>query len=92
MHTLATLGQDRPLSDLTGQHARYTGSGEINSEVPDPAATRQALGAAYTDTPGAQLDWLDGLTVTFGKLWFNLRRPTPNPCCVLTSKDPTPPR
>jgi phosphomannomutase len=89
MHALAALGgQDRPLSELTGQYTRYVASGEINSQVPDPAATLQAVGATYTDILGAQIDWLDGLTLSYGKLWFNLRPSNTEPMLRLNVEGP----
>ncbi|MDI6104350.1 phosphomannomutase/phosphoglucomutase [Actinoplanes sp. NEAU-A12] len=89
MHVLAALGgQDQPLSDLTGQYTRYAASGEINSEVPNPAAMLKAIGATYADTPGVQIDWLDGLTVSYGELWFNLRPSNTEPMLRLNVEGP----
>jgi phosphomannomutase len=74
LHVLAALGgQDRPLSELTGRYTRYVASGEINSEVPDPAATLDDIAALFGGDPAADLDRLDGLTVQMGTTWFNLR-------------------
>jgi phosphomannomutase len=74
LHTLGALaGSDRPLSELLADYQRYVLSGEINSEVADPVATLSALEAAYADTLGATVDHLDGLTVTTGSWWFNVR-------------------
>jgi phosphomannomutase len=74
LHTLAALGGgDRPLSDLLGEYSRYSASGEINSEVADQAATTGQIRAAYENRPGVTLDTLDGLTVSGGSWWFNVR-------------------
>jgi phosphomannomutase len=74
LHTLAAVAEsDRPASDLLGEYERYRLSGEINSEVADPGATRAAVEAAYAGTPGATVDDLDGLTVTTDAWWFNVR-------------------
>jgi phosphomannomutase len=74
LHTLAALaGTDRPLSSVLADHERYRLSGEINSAVDDPAATVAAVETAYSSTPGATVDHLDGLTVTTDDWWFNLR-------------------
>jgi phosphomannomutase len=74
LHTLAAVAEsDRPASDLLGQYQRYRLSGEINSEVADPAITLAAVEAAYAGTAGAMLDDLDGLTVTTDEWWFNVR-------------------
>jgi phosphomannomutase len=59
-----------PLSELRGPLERYAASGEINRRVDDPAATIEAVAAAYA---GSAQDRLDGLTVDLGEWWFNLR-------------------
>jgi phosphomannomutase len=56
--------------------------------VSDPAATLERLGAAYADAEGAKLDRVDGLTVTFGKLWFNLRPSNTEPMLRLNVEGP----
>ena len=63
---------DRPLSELLKPFERYSDSGEINTEVRDPAATVEAI-AAEEDGRGASTDRLDGLTVDHGDWWYNLR-------------------
>jgi uncharacterized protein YbaR (Trm112 family) len=64
---------DRPLSELLADYQRYCLSGEINSEVADQVATSATVEAAYADVDGAQVDHLDGLTVTTDEWWFNVR-------------------
>ncbi|WP_413799641.1 phosphomannomutase/phosphoglucomutase [Streptomyces iranensis] len=74
LHVLAALGgQEGPLSDLVAQYDRYAASGEINSTVDDQAGRMEAVKAAYERREGAELDELDGLTVTTPNWWFNLR-------------------
>ncbi|WP_234334717.1 phosphomannomutase/phosphoglucomutase [Streptomyces sp. NRRL S-118] len=74
LHVLAALGgQDAPLSALVASYDRYTGSGEINSTVPDQAGRTAAVREAFAARPGVTLDELDGLTVTSSDWWFNLR-------------------
>ncbi|MBP8539228.1 phosphomannomutase/phosphoglucomutase, partial [Streptomyces sp. MK37H] len=74
LHVLAALGgQKGPLSDLVAQYDRYAASGEINSTVDDQAGRMEAVKAAYERREGAELDELDGLTVTTSNWWFNLR-------------------
>jgi phosphomannomutase len=74
LHTLAALASsDRPLSELLADHERYVLSGEVNSEVADVPAALAAVEAAYAATPGAEVDHLDGLTVTTADWWFNVR-------------------
>lgn len=74
LHVLAALGgQDGPLSQLVAQYDRYAASGEINSTVDDQAGRLAAIKAAYESRPGVTLDELDGLTITAGDWWFNVR-------------------
>jgi phosphomannomutase len=75
LHVLAALGeQDRPLSELTAEYARYAASGEINSTVDDQAARLAAVKQEFGNRPGVTLDELDGLTVDLPDgSWFNLR-------------------
>jgi len=63
---------DRPLSSLLGPFERYADSGEINTEVADPAGTVEAV-AAQEAAAGRPVDRLDGLTVDRGDWWYNLR-------------------
>jgi phosphomannomutase len=74
LHTLAALGeQPLPLSQLLDSYARYTASGEINSEVADQAASTEQVRRVFAGRPGVSTDELDGLTVAAGTWWFNLR-------------------
>jgi phosphomannomutase len=63
----------RPLSELRKPFERYAGSGEINTEVQDPAAVIAAVEQRFGSEPGAVVDHLDGLSVDLGSWWFNLR-------------------
>lgn len=58
------------LSELAGPMERYAASGEINTEVPDPASAIERAAAAFED---CEQDRLDGLSVDCGDWWFNLR-------------------
>jgi len=74
LHTLAALGeQPLPLSQLLARYSRYAASGEINSDVADQAASTEQVRQAFADRPGVSTDELDGLTVSTGPWWFNLR-------------------
>ena len=68
LEQLSLTGQK--LSELRTPFERYAASGEINTEVDDPAAVIERVAAAYADHPQ---DRLDGLTVDLGDWWFNLR-------------------
>jgi phosphomannomutase len=74
LHVLAALGgQEAPLSELLAQYARYSASGEINSEVEDQAGITAQVREVYATRPGVTTDDLDGLTVQGPDWWFNLR-------------------
>jgi len=74
LHTLAALGeQPAPLSRLLSEYTRYVASGEINSEVADQAESTERVRQAFAGRPGVSTDELDGLTVSTGTWWFNLR-------------------
>jgi phosphomannomutase len=88
MHVLAALGgQDNPLSDLTKDFVRYVDSGEINSQVADPAAKLEAIKAKYA---GEKIDLLDGVTVEFADgSWANVRPSNTEPLLRLNVEAPT---
>ena len=61
-----------PLSELRVPFERYSDSGEINTEVPDPVKLIGQVAEHYR-AEGAEIDDLDGITVELGDWWFNLR-------------------
>jgi phosphomannomutase len=66
--------EGEPMSQVRRPFERYEASGEINTQVGDPAAVIDAVAASYAEShPEATQDRLDGLTVDFGDWWFNLR-------------------
>jgi phosphomannomutase len=73
----------RSLSDLVAPLRRYEDSGEINSEVPEPAAAIEAIAARFAD--GRQ-DRLDGLTVEYDDWWFNVRASNTEPLLRLNAE------
>ncbi len=62
----------RPLSALLAPYRRYASSGEINTEVKDPARMVERV-AQRVAAEGVTIDRLDGLTVDYGDWWYNLR-------------------
>lgn len=65
---------DEPMSRVRKPFDRYADSGEINTQVDDPAAVIDAIASWFAGKhPGAEQDRLDGLTVDLGSWWFNLR-------------------
>ena len=75
------------LSDLISSLDRYSASGELNTAVDDVAAVIERVAAAY---PDASQDRLDGLTVSQGDWWFNLRPSNTEPLLRLNLEAPTP--
>jgi phosphomannomutase len=61
---------DQPLSAVIEPFRRYWDSGEVNTEVADPAARMEELAAVFAD--GTQ-DRTDGLTIEYPQWWFNVR-------------------
>lgn len=57
---------------------RYQASGEINSEVSDPAAVIKRIEAHYADLPH-EIDRTDGISMDFGSWRFNLRASNTEP-------------
>jgi phosphomannomutase len=71
VHVLDVLGRtDEELSVVRKPFERYAQSGEINTQVRDPAAVIERVAA---EMAGCAQDRLDGLTVDCGTWWFNLR-------------------
>ena len=76
---------DVPLSELRAQYEPYAASGEINTEVEDQAAATERVAQAFS---GAEQDRLDGLTVSLGDRWFNLRPSNTEPLLRLNVEAP----
>jgi phosphomannomutase len=64
----------RPLSELRRPFERYAQSGEINTEVENPAGTVEKVAERFArESPDGRQSRLDGLTVDLGSWWFNVR-------------------
>lgn len=70
--------ENKPLSEVIAPLDHRFRSGEINSEVADPAATTDAIENHFRSL-GAEIDHLDGITVNFPDWWFNLRASNTQP-------------
>jgi phosphomannomutase len=87
LHVLAALGsQAAPLSQLLSRYRRYMATGEINSEVGDVGGATQEVRRAFAARPGVTLDDLDGLTVSGGGWWFNIRPSNTEPLLRLNAE------
>jgi phosphomannomutase len=58
------------LSELRRSVERYEASGEVNLRVDDASEAMTAVERSY---PTAEVDRLDGLTLSWEDRWFNLR-------------------
>jgi phosphomannomutase len=65
-----------PLSQVRRSVERYAASGEINTQVDDPAAVIDGVAEEFAEF---HQDRLDGLTVDCGSWWFNLRASNTEP-------------
>jgi phosphomannomutase len=80
---------DQPLSAMLAPYERYADSGEINTEVANPAATVAAMAEAERAS-GASVDLLDGLTVEHADWWYNARPSNTEPLLRLNVEARTP--
>jgi phosphomannomutase len=62
----------KKLSDLYDEYNKYFDSGEINFVVEDKVGVMKKLEDKYKNE-AKSIDWLDGITVWFDNLWFNVR-------------------
>ena len=87
LHVLGALAEsDKPLSELLAAYARYPMSGEINSTVPDQAATVAEIERAYAGRDGVTVDKLDGLTLSHADWSFNVRASNTEPLLRLNAE------
>src|SRR5690606_8971981 len=75
----------RPLSEIRQDVEPYASSGEINLRVADQEAAIAAVAERFAD---AELDRLDGLTVSWPDRWFNLRPSNTEPLLRLNVEAP----
>jgi phosphomannomutase len=67
-----------PLSEVIAPLDHRFRSGEINSEVADPDEVMATIESHYR-AQGAEIDHLDGITVSFPTWWFNVRSSNTQP-------------
>jgi len=71
VHVLNVVDEkDKPMSELIQPLRRYYNSGEINFKVDNKQAKMEELARRYSD---GQIDYLDGITISFKDWWFNCR-------------------
>lgn len=76
----------RKLSELVDEYHLYVMPPEMNFEVEDTAAAFAALRVAFAD---AEQDELDGLTVSYPHMWFNMRASNTEPVMRLNAEAET---
>lgn len=76
-----------PLSALAKPFQRFASSGEINTEVSDPAGVVARITRRLGDE-GVNVDLLDGLSADYGSWWFNLRPSNTEPLLRLNVEAP----
>jgi phosphomannomutase len=78
-----------PLSELRKPFDRYALSGELNTEVEQPAVVVEAIAEEFSSGhPEAVQSRLDGLTVDLGDWWFNVRPSNTEPLVRLNLEAP----
>ncbi|HLB75260.1 MAG TPA: phosphomannomutase/phosphoglucomutase [Sedimentisphaerales bacterium] len=88
VHILNIVAQaQKPISELIEPLRRYSASGEINFEVEDKQARMEELARRYGD---GQIDYLDGITISFKDWWFNCRPSNTEPFLRLNIEAKTP--
>ena len=65
-----------PLSELVKPIKRYAQTGEVNFKVKDKEDVFARVAEAFKD---AEIDQLDGVTVSYPEWWFNLRASNTEP-------------
>ncbi|MBN2138515.1 MAG: phosphomannomutase/phosphoglucomutase [Sedimentisphaerales bacterium] len=77
----------KPISELIAPLRRYSASGEINFEVEDKKTKMDELARRYSQ---GQIDYLDGVTISFKDWWFNCRPSNTEPFLRLNIEAKTP--
>ncbi len=73
----------RPMSELVAPLERYAKSPEINFQVEDKDGKIRLLGERYAD---GEIDYLDGITVSYPDWWFNVRPSNTEPYLRLVTE------
>lgn len=81
--------ENRPFAQLLAPLMRYCATGEINFEVADKDAKISQI-ADHFRKQGAQIEFVDGVTVRFPKWWANIRKSNTEPLLRMNLEADTP--
>jgi phosphomannomutase len=81
----AVADADAPLSVVLAPYDRYVSSGELNLEVADPAGVLRRVEDVFAPRAD-EFDHEDGLTISLGTAWFNLRPSNTEPVLRLNAE------
>lgn len=87
LNLLGSAGEGRTLSQLVSEVQKYAQSGEVNFRVADVPSVLAKIEERFSD---AELDHLDGVTITYPEWWFNLRASNTEPLLRLNLEAGTP--
>jgi phosphomannomutase len=78
---------DQPISAMVEPLKKYSHSGEINFEVADKTASMKQIEELFV---GGEVDYLDGVSITFPDWWINVRPSNTEPLLRLSMEANTP--
>jgi phosphomannomutase len=82
--------QDKPFSEVVTPFLRYAHSGEINTKVASREEVLKKLEEIKVQYSDGRQIFLDGVTVEYPDVWFNLRGSNTEPVIRLTVEAKTP--
>ncbi len=71
--------KNQPLSDIVDHYNRYVHSGEINQKVANREQVEQIIEKIRAISQDGKISTLDGLTVEYPDVWFNVRASNTEP-------------
>ena len=79
--------EGKSLKEIADGLRKYASTGEINFRVEDKEGVIRKLAEIYSD---GEIDWLDGITVSYPDWWFNVRPSNTEPYLRLVMEAVTP--
>lgn len=77
IHIMNVLSKkNTPMSNMVASFKRYFSSGELNFDVKDKDGKIKDIADAFAD---GNIDYLDGITVSYDNWWFNVRKSNTEP-------------